>query len=69
MKINNKKLYNLKHYNKRLNLKDSLNFNSEIREEIEKNLLLEEFESLDKDNKRFLLLPNLITDFKFKFNI
>ena len=69
MKINNKKLYNLKHYNKRLNLKDSLNFNSEFREEIEKNLLLEEFESLDKDNKRFLLLPNLITDFKFKFNI
>ena len=69
MKINNKKLYNLKHYNKRLNLKDSLNFNSEFREEIEKNLLLEEFESLDKDNKRFLLLPNLITDLKFKFNI
>ena len=69
MKINNKKLYNLKHYNKRLNLKDSLNINSEFREEIEKNLLLEEFESLDKDNKRFLLLPNLITDFKFKFNI
>ena len=69
MKINNKKLYNLKHYNKRLNLKDSLNINSEFREVIEKNLLLEEFESLDKDNKRFLLLPNLITDFKFKFNI
>jgi hypothetical protein len=50
-------------------LKDSLNINSEFREVIEKNLLLEEFESLDKDNKRFLLLPNLITDFKFKFNI